>query len=234
MITDAKSMTVRLTDDRKANLRECGINALKERKLMISDLAKAVVKIVVSFLTLKYGPLHDRHLEETNKAALQKARSHYNSPACLSPHARGELHWWADNVDTAHNDITPTDLAITVASDASLSGWGCVCGGYSSGGLWMPVEARFHISYLELKAAFFALKCFKTKIAHKHVHLLLDETTAVACINNMGTSHSDSCNDITFCIWQWCQARHIWLSAAYIPRKSETELTASILKKEVA
>ena len=121
-----------------------------------------------------------------------------------------------------------------MASDASLSGLRCVCGGVRGWGLWLSAEASVHFNYFELKAAFFALKCFETKIAHKQVRLLLDNATAVACINNMGTSHFDSGNVFTFCIWQWCQARHIWLSVAYIPRKSETELTASILKKEVA
>ena len=138
---------------------------------------------------VKYGPLHYRHLEETKEAAVQKTQGHYDSPACLSQHARGELHWWADNADTAHNDITPTDPDITVASDASLSGWGCVCEDESSGGLWLPAEARFHINYHELKAVFFALKCFETKIAHKHVRLLLDNITA-----NRHLEHKDTKN----------------------------------------
>ena len=33
----------------------------------------------------------------------------------------------------------------------------------------------------------------------------------------MGTRHSDLCNRITKTIWEWCIAKHIWLSAAHVP-----------------
>ena len=57
-----------------------------------------------------------------------------------------------------------------------------------------PGEVEHHINFLELKAAFIALKCFEHLIQGKHVRLLLDNSTAVACINKMGTSHSVDCN----------------------------------------
>ena len=48
---------------------------------------------------------------------------------------------------------------------------------------------------------------------------MLDNTTAVACIQHMGTSHSDSCNELTFALWSWCMENNIWVSAAHIPGK---------------
>lgn len=137
------------------------------------------------------------------------AKGDYDSPVSVTIAASTELQWWVDNVTTASNDITPSDPDITVAADASLSGWGCVCEDDHSGGLWLPAEASFHINYLELKAAVFALQCFLTKIRNKHVRLLFDNSTAAACINNMGTSQSDGCIQLTLSIWQWCQDRHI-------------------------
>ena len=111
-----------------------------------------------------------------------------------------------------------------------MSGWGCVCQEDRSGGLWLPNEAIFHINYLELKAAFFALQCFETKISNKHARLLLDNSTAVACINNMGTSHSVTCNQMAFSIWLWCRDRHVWVSAAHIPGKKNTAADAESRK----
>lgn len=222
VIIDSRSMTVRLTDERKDNLKKCCKQVLRTKKLTVRDLAKVIGKIVASFPAVKFGQLYYRHLEEAKKAALRKAKGCYDSPALLSPSAKAELHWWLENVSTAQNDIALSDPEITIASDASLSGWGCVCESERSGGLWLPAEATFHINYLELKAAFFALKCFESKITQKHVRLLLDNTTAIACIENFGTSHSESCNELTFCIWQWCQARQIWLSVAHIPGKDNT------------
>ena len=50
----------------------------------------------------------------------------------------------------------------------------------------------------------------------------MDNTTAVACINHFGTSHSTACNDLMFTIWECCIAREIWLTAAHIPGKKNT------------
>ena len=49
---------------------------------------------------------------------------------------------------------------------------------------------------------------------------MVDNTTAVSCIMNMGTSHSKPlipCNHITFEIWEWCIYHSVWLSIAHIP-----------------
>ena len=155
------------------------------------------------------------------------AKGDYDSPVSVTIAASTELQWWVDNVTTASNDITPSDPDITVAADASLSGWGCVCEDDHSGGLWLPAEASFHINYLELKAAVFALQCFLTKIRNKHVRLLLDNSTAAACINNMGTSHSDGCNQLTLSIWQWCQDRHVGSVQPTFPERKTQQRTLS-------
>ena len=51
---------------------------------------------------------------------------------------------------------------------------------------------------------------------------MIDNTTAVACINHMGTSHSEWCNMMTQTIWHWCTENDVWLSAAFIPGKENT------------
>ena len=48
---------------------------------------------------------------------------------------------------------------------------------------------------------------------------MIDNTTAAAVINHMGTSHSDPLNKLTKEIWLWCIPRNIWLSAAHIAGK---------------
>ena len=48
---------------------------------------------------------------------------------------------------------------------------------------------------------------------------MMDNTTAVACVSKMGTSHSDQRNTVTKEIWQFCIHRNIWVSAVYVPGK---------------
>jgi len=51
------------------------------------------------------------------------------------------------------------DPTITAHSDASNKGWGALLNGQSqTGGLWPPKEVTHHINYLELLAAFLAMK----------------------------------------------------------------------------
>ena len=54
------------------------------------------------------------------------------------------------------------------------------------------LQNQFHIIYLELKAAFFALQCFQTQIGGKTVGLPIDNTTAVAAINSRVTGRACS------------------------------------------
>lgn len=78
---------------------------------------------------------------------------------------------------------------VTLTSDASNTEWECVCGHSQSGGQWLPEEKVFHINYLKLKAAFFALKCFQKLFCGRQVRIMIDNITALACLNHMGTSH---------------------------------------------
>ncbi len=92
----------------------------------------------------------------------------------------------------------------------------------STGGQWTPAESLHHINYLEILAVLMTLKAFHENVKDKHVHVLIDNTTAVATINHMGTSHSRQCNSAVRLVWTWCVDNNVWLSAAHIPGVSNT------------
>ncbi len=71
-------------------------------------------------------------------------------------------------------------------------------------------------------AAFIALKSFLNAIYGKHVKIMIDNTTAVSIINNMGTCNRDPCNSIACDILNICERNLIWLTAAHIPGKDNT------------
>jgi hypothetical protein len=83
-------------------------------------------------------------------------------------------------------------------------GWGGVLDGTTCGGRWSPQESKEHINCIELLAALFPLQSLTTDIGNTHIKLKIENTTAVAAINNMGTSHSGQCNNIALDIWKWC------------------------------
>lgn len=217
VVIDSVSMTVTLSSERKEKMLHSCQSLLRAPHISIRDLAKVIGQIVASFPAVKFGPLHYRKLEKDKCKALKVSKGNFDQEVQLSDAGKEELGWWIDNIPEAVNDICVRVPDIVIYSDASLLGWGCVCDGLPSGGEWSPAERLFHINYLELKAAFFALKSFQGQLHGKHVRLMLDNTTAIACINHMGTSHSDSCNDLTFSVWSWCIEKDIFISAAHIP-----------------
>lgn len=110
-----------------------------------------------------------------------------------------------------------------MTTDASLIGWGCCMETVTSGGNWTPEEAQHDINYLEMLAVFLALKSFSNTTSGKHVKLLVDNTTAVTTINQMGTCHSRLNNQLAHKIWLWCIDHRVWLTVTHIPGKENTE-----------
>ena len=62
-----------------------------------------------------------------------------------------------------------------------------------------------------------ALETFEDQVKQKHVKLIVDNTTALTILNNMGTSRSWKLNELNEDKWDWCIVRGIWLIAAHIP-----------------
>jgi hypothetical protein len=185
----------------------------------IREVARIIGKIVSSFPGTSHGPLYYRDLEQDKSLALKQNKGDYDAKMVLSAAAKLELDWWINNITSTYHVISHGQPSIQITTDASLLGWGAECEGVSTGGKWDPQEAKQHINALELMAAFLSLKTFALEMTHVHIRLRLDNTTAVSVINHMGTSHSNACNAIGKNIWEWCIARHIWISAAYLPGK---------------
>ena len=110
---------------------------------------------------------------------------------------------------------------MTMTTDASHLGWGVVCDGVSSSGLWSSKEQAMHINWLELSAVLFGVKCF----VHSHnclVKVFCDNSTAVTYINNLG-GMVPSLHAVFKSIWEWCFAHHCVLEAFHIPGSSNLQ-----------
>ena len=93
----------------------------------------------------------------------------------------------------------------------------------STGGLWTSEEKAHHINYLELLAVYLGMQTFLSNLRGKHVRFMIDNSTSVALINNMGTSHSRKLNSLCKSVWEWAISRGLWLSAAHIAGKLNTK-----------
>ena len=221
-VLDSIAMTVTPTEDKAQRIRSVCATLLQTQMPTVRQVAEVIGILVSNFPGAQYGPLHYRHLERDKYLALIANKGDFAGKMQISPPALTEIQWWHNNADTLKRDIHQDHPSVTIQSDASTLGWGAVYGTQKTGGRWTPLEQEFHINILELLAAFFALKCFCNHMGNCHIQIQIDNTTALAYINNMGGSKSKQLNELAVEIWEWCTARNIWLSAVHIAGRLNT------------
>ena len=224
-VLHSKTMTVTLTPERKEKIFKTASSFCEKDTSTVRELAQFIGMVVAGCQGVKYGPLWYRGMEKNKTDALKQNDGNFDSVVRFSDEAKTEMMWWKDNIRLSYNDIDSShgEPDFIIFSDASLTGWGCSCKYGSTGGHWNQFESEQHINVLELKAGLFALKSFAFSMRNIHLRLMMDNTTAVGCVNKMGTSHSVLCNEVTKEIWSFCVNRSIWLSAAYVPGKDNVE-----------
>ncbi|CAB4023700.1 Hypothetical predicted protein, partial [Paramuricea clavata] len=218
-ILNSINMTVSPTQEKiDKTVAACKL-LLAKAATTIQQVGEVIGLLVSNFPGVEYGPLHYRELEMAKSAALTLACGVYGAKMTLTDRCEHELKWWITNLpNSTHKIIHGKPFAI-IQSDASTQGWGAVREGTSTGGRWSTIEQQAHINVLELKAAFFALKSLCVNDRDGHIHLQLDNTTAVAYLNKMGGTQSRPLNQLAVEIWQWCIERNIWISATHIAGK---------------
>ena len=216
-LLNSDNMTVCPTQDKKDSIVLLCQGLLARETVRIRAVAQVLGKMVSLFPGEIYGPLHYRQIDCEKTAALRASRGNFDCHMSLSAKAHDELKWWIFSVNKAHRPLIKPPYSLIITTDASSNGWGAECNGTSTGGLWTVFERSHHINYLEMLAIFFGLKVFASSRSHLHVRVITDNTTAVSVISHMGSSHSQTCNDLCKTIWNWCISRNIWLSVAHIP-----------------
>lgn len=111
------------------------------------------------------GPLFYRKLERDKCLALKCNNGNFETRmTSLSQEAKDELKWWHDNVEHSYRKSQMSNPDVVIYTDASLKGYGGVCGTLKIGGRWSDHERQQHINYLELLAIQFVRKSFVTKL----------------------------------------------------------------------
>lgn len=93
----------------------------------------------------------------------------------------------------------------------------------STRGFWSAEERVWHINHLELLALYLALLSFAHSLSNSEILLRVDNTIAISYITRFGGTKIDHLNNLARKIWQWCERRHLWLFASYIPSRENTD-----------
>ena len=161
-----------------------------------------------SLSCVEFGRLHYRHLERDKIQALSRSHGDYDSLMHLSEAAKCELSWWLNIDSHLCRIIKHAPCSLVFHTDASDSGWCVRC--FSdvalplSQGVWSRDQRAQHINVRELYVVFICLTIFCGNVTGVHLKFELDNTTAVAYINRMGSSKSRLCDAVARTIWAWC------------------------------
>lgn len=218
---NSESMRVRLTE-KKANEIAMQCKILKKASTpTIHELASVIGKLVASFSGMLYGQLYYRELEKVKIYALKCSKGNFQGTCMLNTAALSELDWWIKNVQTGYGKVKNAKPQFVIQSDASGLGWGAFDGVNRIGGRWNAQElaraTENQINYLELLAAFFAVKALCHSMSNITIQLQMDNTTAIAYINKMGGVKSYDCNELAKSFWSYCATRNLWITAVHLP-----------------
>lgn len=74
-----------------------------------------------------------------------------------------------------------------MASDASLEGYGAVCGQQALRGYWTTLQRQMsHINRLELEAVYIALNTWREPLKDRQIHLYIDNQVAMSYVRKAG------------------------------------------------
>ena len=214
-ILNSKLMTVAVNKRQADKIWEACHELASQQTCTILQLAKVVGLLVASLPGVKLGKLYYRRLDNIKTKELKYKAGNFKAKMNVSMEMVEDLKWWMNNIHSTYCELERSDPDVVISSDSSKTGWGGAMGSQATGGNWTPDEASMHINYLELKAVWFAIRTFLKDKRNVHVRLNVDNTTALAYINNMGGKIKPY-NELARKIWLWCIERDIWLSAAYI------------------
>ena len=222
-VLDSESMSFELPEDKKEYILRFLRNLRAKSQCRIRVFASLVGCLTAACPAVQYGWRYSKNLERLKYLSLLKNNGDYDAIMSIPRRLATDFNWWEKTIGTARNPILQFKFVLEIFSDASRTGWGAACNGEVAYANWNDSELEFHINYLELLAAYNAIRCFAENLSNAEVLLHLDNTTVVPYVNRMGGVQFPNLNPITGLIWQFCESRNLWIFASYIASAENVE-----------
>ena len=214
---NAVTLTARLSRDRIETFLSC-VNSFRLGEYVTYKTCMRAAGLMASAIYLiRLGRLHMRPFQawllSLRIPATRGWRKVLVSETCVSA-----LRPWTD-VDFLSQGVR-IGLVISwkvITTDASLTGWGATHEGLAVSGRWDDDLRTAHINFLELKAAFLALRHFEPRIQGCHVLIRTDNTATMYYINKQGGLASPKLNRLAREITLWCSSRLASVRASHVP-----------------
>ena len=212
---DSKKFTVALPLEKCSRMLKLIASYKSKKSCKVRVFAMFLGSLISCCPVVPYGWVHTKMFERKKFKALISSNGNFDSQMALSSKLYKDFIWWEKHIRDEMS-LNPLCFKIEIFSDASSTGWGIFSNGEKSNGFWTLEEGRHHINYLELLAALFGLRCFAKHLSNCSILCRIDNITAIACINRMGSIRYPRLNAISKKIWHWCETRNIFVFASYI------------------
>ena len=211
-------MTVQLAPRKVNKLKELAIKTMIAKSVTIREFAKLIGTMVAAEPGVKYAALYYKTLELDKDKALKINKGDFDGEMYISMQSKECIQWWINNIESASKPISIGPMHRRIETDSSREGYGGhdVKNNTEFSGKWSEEDKKFHINYLELKAAFLSIKFFCKNVSNEHIHLFVDNTVALKYISKMG-GRKPMLNTLAKELWEWCESKNIWVSAFHIP-----------------
>jgi hypothetical protein len=216
-------MTFQVPQEKVSILKAMCQKALNTNRMTARKMASIMGKLRATAQAFSPAPLQLRNIQNSLKKALHR-KSSYETTLKLNQGVRAELQWWLHNLQI-HNgkQISMETPELTISSDSSSEGWGAHCLGQGASGKWNPQESKLHINIKELMAVHKAILTFTRIHKVSSIHMLIDNTTALSYLTNMGGRTNQIMNNLAKEIWAYLLKNKIQCTAEYIPTELNVE-----------
>ena len=196
------------TPDRWQALQQIVLELLSRLTCLVWQFMSLIGLPTVTEKQVHLGRLHMRPIQwhlKNNWRVPESLEKVIPIPKSLRPH----LKWWLEEDNVLQGQpLHSLRHTMQIFTDASKERWSTHLNKHTARGNWSLPESKLHISYLELKAIFLALKKF---LCSDNIVLVATDTTVVSYINKEGGIKSGSLSALLWRILTWCSRKQVTL-----------------------
>ena len=223
-VVDTSQMTFSLSQEKMAKVEANARQLLRGKSHTTRKLASILGYLQSARMAIAPTNIMTRYLSRDKDASVRPGRNWSSTKALISEEAREELLWWTK--EARHHNATPIRPSlpeVTMTTDASQTGWGCVCQERTFHGFWDEAVSSQSSNYRELNAVVLSLEKLAPDLQGRHIRIRTDNTCTMWSIRRQGRSKSLSLLRLVKRIWSLCLSHSMTLTMEYIPGEENTE-----------
>ena len=191
---------------------------LPQSRIQVRHLLRliGVLNHIAEFIPL--GRLYVRPIQFFLMSFHKDLREDLNHWLPIRPCLRTALWPWTDIQWLGTSvPLRPAPPTITIATDASLVGWGAHMEDQLLSGLWSPAESQLHISVLEIRAVRRALGALLAQVQGRSIRIMTDSMVAAAYIRRQGGTRSIQLYQEARDLLLWCHDHRVQVTPHFLP-----------------